>query len=61
MVEQVRILFVDDEVSILKALKRLFMDSDFEIITASSGDEGIDLLTKISPSRWLSPITVCRA
>jgi two-component system, NtrC family, sensor kinase len=49
MNEQVRILCVDDEVSILKAIKRLFMDCDYEIITASSGDEGLDILSKIHP------------
>lgn len=39
-----RILFVDDECSILKSLERLFFDSDYEIYTAESGDEGLQIL-----------------
>ncbi len=44
MQEIFNILFVDDEENILKALKRLFMDEDFEIFTASSGKEGLEIL-----------------
>ncbi len=44
MNKQVKILCVDDEKSVLKALERLFLDTDYEIITAISGDEGLDLL-----------------
>lgn len=47
MTEQIRVLCVDDEIYVLKALKRLFIDFDYEIITASSGEEGLDVLTKI--------------
>lgn len=39
-----RILFVDDELNILSALKRLFMDERFEVITANSGKEAVQLL-----------------
>jgi HD-like signal output (HDOD) protein/CheY-like chemotaxis protein len=39
-----RILFVDDENSILKALERLFFDFDYELYTAESGDEGLRIL-----------------
>lgn len=39
-----KILFVDDEVQILKAFRRLFMDTDYEIITAGSGEEALDIL-----------------
>ena len=46
MREQARILCVDDEVHILKAMKRIFMDTDYEIITASSGDEGLSILSQ---------------
>ncbi|BBA70593.1 HD domain-containing phosphohydrolase [Geobacter sulfurreducens] len=41
---QVRVLFVDDEENILKSLSRLFMDEEFEVITASSAKEGLQLL-----------------
>lgn len=45
-----QILFVDDELSILKSIKRLFLDSDYDIITAQSGLEAIDIVkhTEIS-------------
>ncbi|OGR07385.1 MAG: hypothetical protein A2511_07825 [Deltaproteobacteria bacterium RIFOXYD12_FULL_50_9] len=46
MPEQVRILCVDDENNVLKALKRLFMDEEYEIITANSGLEGLAILEK---------------
>lgn len=39
-----RILFVDDEEQILKAFKRLFMDTEYEIITAQSGEEALNIL-----------------
>lgn len=38
------LLFVDDEVSVTKALQRLFRKEGYEILTASSGREGLDLL-----------------
>lgn len=39
-----RILFVDDEENILRALKRLFMDENYEVYTASSGSSGLNIL-----------------
>ena len=41
------ILFVDDEVSITKALQRLFRKEGYHILTASSGQEGLELLKKV--------------
>ena len=35
------IMLVDDEESILKALKRLFRKTSYQILTASSGQEGL--------------------
>ncbi len=46
MDEQIKILFVDDEKNVLRSLERLFLDDDYEILTAASGTEGIDLLIK---------------
>ena len=46
MDEQIKILCVDDENNVLRALKRLFMDDDYEIFTAESGSEGIEVLEK---------------
>ncbi len=42
--EQIKVLFVDDERSLLAALQRLLMDEDFEILTADSGEAGLKLL-----------------
>jgi len=39
-----RILFVDDESQILKAITRLFMDTEHEVITAESGYEALKIL-----------------
>lgn len=41
-----RILFVDDERLILKSLERLFFDSDYEIFTAESGNDGLKILAE---------------
>ncbi len=43
----VPILFVDDEVNILRSLQRLFFDEeDYEVHTAESGAEALDMLEK---------------
>ncbi len=39
-----KILIVDDEVQILKALSRMFLDTDYEIFTAENGMEAIRLI-----------------
>lgn len=39
-----RILFVDDEENILRSLKRLFMDENYEVFTAPSGAGGLNIL-----------------
>lgn len=49
MSETIKILCVDDEINVLRALKRLFMDTDYELITASSGEEGLRLLKEHDP------------
>ncbi|MCJ7601227.1 MAG: response regulator [Desulfobulbaceae bacterium] len=46
MSEHVKILCVDDEPNVLRALKRLFIDEDYEIITAASGEKGLAMLEK---------------
>jgi putative two-component system response regulator len=46
MDETVTLLFVDDEQNILNAMKRLFMEDDMKILTATSGDEALDILKK---------------
>lgn len=39
-----KVLFVDDEENVLKALKRLFLDENIEILTADSGKAGLRVL-----------------
>jgi response regulator RpfG family c-di-GMP phosphodiesterase len=38
------ILFVDDEENVLRSLQRLFIDEDYEVHTASSGEKGLEIL-----------------
>ncbi len=38
------ILCVDDEQNILNSLRRLFLDESYEILTATSGREALDIL-----------------
>jgi type II secretory ATPase GspE/PulE/Tfp pilus assembly ATPase PilB-like protein/FixJ family two-component response regulator len=42
------LLFVDDEDGVLKALKRIFQDENYQILTASSGSEALRMLEKHS-------------
>jgi len=45
--EDIKILLVDDEVNITKALRRLLMDIDqYDIYIANSGQEGLELLAE---------------
>ena len=41
-----KILFVDDEHNILKSLKRLFFDEDYDIYTANNGRKALALMDK---------------
>lgn len=43
MDEPIKILCVDDEQNVLNALRRLFLDDDYEIFTANSGADGLSL------------------
>jgi len=49
MCEQVRILCVDDEVNVLQSLRRMFLDDDYELLTASSAAEGLEILKREDP------------
>ncbi len=48
MRENVTILCVDNEVSVLKSLRRLFLDEDYEIFTAESGREALVIMEQQS-------------
>jgi len=39
-----KLLFLDDEENVLKSLKRLFLNSEYEILTASSAKDAVELL-----------------
>lgn len=43
MSESIKLLCVDDERNVLRALERIFMDYDYEILTAASGEAGLAL------------------
>ncbi len=46
MTDPIRILCVDDELNILKAIERTFLDDDYEILTATSGEEGLRMMAE---------------
>ena len=47
--EQQTVLFVDDEVNILKAVQRLFRNEPFQVRVASRAREALELLENESP------------
>jgi HD-like signal output (HDOD) protein/CheY-like chemotaxis protein len=55
-----KILLVDDELHILKALGRVFMDTDYEILTAESGDEALQMLATNSVDLIMSDMRMPR-
>jgi putative two-component system response regulator len=44
--EKPLILCIDDEVNILKSIKRLFIDEDYMVLTTTQGEEGLEILKK---------------
>jgi response regulator RpfG family c-di-GMP phosphodiesterase len=49
MSRKIGILFVDDEQSILNTMKRLFINSGYDILTAESGEEGLQKIKNNTP------------
>jgi two-component system NtrC family sensor kinase len=47
--EPVKILCVDDERNVLRALERIFLDDDYEMVLANSGEEGLAALESSGP------------
>lgn len=41
-----RLIFVDDEENVLKALRRVFLEENYDILTAAGGAEALDILTR---------------
>jgi len=52
------ILIVDDEESVRKSLADVMRDEDYEVVTASSDREGVDLLNETQPSLALLDIAM---
>lgn len=44
MSERVSILCADDESNVIRAIERLFSDIDYEVLLATSADEGSKIL-----------------
>ncbi len=44
MQDAMKILFVDDEENVLRSIRRLFMDEDYYVMIANSGEEGLEIL-----------------
>lgn len=47
MTEPIRVLCVDDEENILKSIRRLLAEEDIETLTATSGEQGLEILQSI--------------
>jgi two-component system NtrC family sensor kinase len=47
--EKTLILCVDDERNVLRSLERIFLDDDYEILTATSAEEGLHILENNGP------------
>jgi len=48
MTDSIQILCVDDEENILKSIRRLLADEDIEVLTATSGEQGLQILQSTS-------------
>ena len=49
------VLFVDDEVNILKALQRLLRNEGMNVICASRGSEALEILDRAIALRRITP------
>ncbi len=52
--EEIKILIVDDEELVLKALRRLLIDEKYTILTTTSAEEGLEILKKEEPQIIIS-------
>lgn len=52
--EEIKILIVDDEELVLRALKRLLMDERYTILTTTSAEQGLEILKKEEPQIIIS-------
>jgi putative two-component system response regulator len=49
MSRKIRILFVDDEQPILNSMRRMFMNCGYDILTAESGEAGLEMIKNYPP------------
>jgi len=49
MEEEFRILCVDDEKNVLRAIERVFLDENYEILSTTSAEEGLEILNTCKP------------
>lgn len=47
--QQIKILCVDDERNVLRSLERIFLDDDYEIVLAGSGEDGLRIMEESGP------------
>ncbi|NTV48050.1 MAG: response regulator [Geobacteraceae bacterium] len=47
--ENIKILCVDDERNVLRALERIFLDDDYDIVLAGSAEEGLKVMEESGP------------
>lgn len=52
--EEIKVLIVDDEELVLRSLRRLLMDENYTILTATSGEEGLEILQREEPQIIIS-------
>lgn len=55
------ILVVDDEESIRKSLVDIFTDEGYEVLTAGSGAEGVEMLRKYQPALAIIDVVLPRS
>jgi len=55
MIEKARILIVDDEQGVLAAVSRCFMDTGYDLLTASSGREALEIMASDCATTNLIP------
>ncbi|ARN73215.1 HD domain-containing phosphohydrolase [Oceanicoccus sagamiensis] len=53
---QQTLLLVDDEKNVLNALRRLFYGADYQVVTASSGEEALLMMEQYSPDMIISDV-----
>jgi len=54
MEERIKILLVDDEENVRNALKRVLRREGYDVLTAGSGAEGLDVIQKFKPDVVIS-------